>query len=251
MAATDCVPWAKGLWGLQVSATECDEQLVEANSPWELVTLLLALWLVNGAEVTTELTTEASGELLLENKSLKIAILCSGIEDGWVGPNSLDFTSEVLTLAGGKLKLLVAAEALECTDQSGGGCPSPLVWPVGLPWETEVELWETTSPFIGGATVGFVILQTAQGGGKFGWESECMGIIPISDECTTENAAIDLTLEGTTSLGTFSEEITLAFGDKLATCTNGGAEQGNVEGGNPITLTAGGELTASSETSTS
>jgi hypothetical protein len=64
-----CAQKVEGLFELQVSANECDGVLAEANSPFELITYLLAEWLTNGAPITVELGVETSGELLLEDKN--------------------------------------------------------------------------------------------------------------------------------------------------------------------------------------
>jgi len=212
------------------------------------VTFLLAEWLVGGQAVTTELTTEATGELLLEDTKVpllgKAVVLCSGIFDGWVGPNSLDWVSEVLTLA--KVATSTTAltgTAVECTNQEN--CEEPLLWAVNLGWETEVEL------MIDGTETFFVELLTGHAGGAGGpgYEIECMKSIigAITDECTAGEAISQLTLNGTELLGNFSTAFSELASVKLGNCTLGGTETGVVEGGGTVVLTGGGELTASSE----
>jgi hypothetical protein len=231
----------------------CNVKLATADSLFELVKFLLALWLRNGVEITTELTTESTGELLLEDTASGVALLCSRILDGWVGPNSLDWVSEALTLGGLAVKELVETEAIECTRQAGT-CESPLVWPKNLPWETEVELWETETALFGGLTSGFAVLILPHaGGGNPGWEVDCL--VPllglVEDLCTAPVGVFELSLNGTELLGNFSEEFTELMGGELATCEPGGGKTGIVEGGGTIALTVGaggGELTASSET---
>jgi len=229
----------------------CGVKLVEANSLFELVTFLLALWLRNGEEITAELPTESSGELLLEDIAAGIGVLCSGLLDGTVGANSADLISELLNLEGVLVKELEAASALKCVTQKGT-CTEPLVWAANLPWPTEVELWQTETALIHNSTSGFVVLILPHaGGGNPGWEVECMNAIPVEEACTAEVGVFELLLEGTTLLDDFSEEITLFMGLKLAACTIGGAEKGVVEGEASTTLTGGGELTASSESAVS
>jgi hypothetical protein len=182
-----------------------------------------------------------------------IDILCSGSGDGWIGPNSLSFGSEVLTLTGGNVKELVAAEALGCTTQVGS-CQSPLVWGVNLPYEGEVELLEEDGgPF-------FIILGLPHtGGGNLGFEIECMGIIPVVDECTAPEESVgvgpesagELKLEGSTLLAVDSAAITELVGLKRGNCSLGGSETAVLEGEGVVSLVGGGELTASSETSVS
>src|ERR1700683_4363024 len=213
-------------------------------------TFLLAEWLVGGAAVTTELTTEATGELLLEDTKVpllgKAVVLCSGIFDGWVGPNSLGWISEVLTLAGAAVSnTVLSGQALECTGQTS--CETNtvvLVWPIGLPSETEVELLEQTGgPLFEVSTVknqGFYI-------------SSCLVLgISAEDECTSTGGAVaELTLSGTSLVATASTAIVELNGGELGTCKNGGSETSVTEGSGTYAVSGGGELTASSETSTS
>ncbi len=211
------------------------------------VTFLLAEWLVNGAAVTTELNTQATGEW--EQSDIKTlagtaTILCSWILDGWVGPNSLDHVSEILTLAGLADGTLTAGTALVCTAQKGCETTSTVnLYPLHLPWESEVELMEDT-------TSSFVDLLFGTGGNP-GWELVCLVVgLSITDECTPVNAGEfvgELSLEGTTTLINFSDALTVLSGAKLMTCSVGGAESGEVTGGGAFTLVEGGESTASSE----
>src|ERR1700684_4036483 len=110
------------------------------------VEFLLALWLVGGVNVTANLATDSEGELLLEDtKTLlgKVAVLCSGILDGTVGPESKDEVTKLLSLGTLHIEIstvVLVEQGLLCTDQSGGFCPEPLVWAEKLPWDTEAEL---------------------------------------------------------------------------------------------------------------
>jgi len=223
--------------------------VLTAASASAAVTFLLAEWLVGSTAVTTELLTESTGELLLEDTALKSALLCSGILDGWVGPNSLDYISEVLSLSAG----LIAATALggtsprlKCEVQEGcaPGAAAEVV-AINLGWETEVELMED-----GGSTF-FVVLFTSTNGSKtVGWTAECtIAGVRAEDACTTPQAAAELTLEGMNLLANFSEAFTELAELKLANCSVGGTEKGVVESMTPgtIALNEGGELTASSE----
>jgi hypothetical protein len=211
-------------------------------------TFLLAEWLVGGSAVTSELLTETIGELLLEDTKTPLGaadVLCSGILDGWVGPNSLNWVTEVLSLNGTAVSSTqLSGTALTCTNQAN--CEEPLVWAAHLEWESEVELMEDTTTF-------FADLVKSHSGTTVGWEVECMKSIigAITDECVSAEGVSELALEGTTLLGNFSRAFTELAGAKLATCSLGGENSGIVEGGGAITLSGGGELTASSESAVS
>jgi len=213
---------------------------VASASAANTVTFLLALWLVNGEEVLTELLTEVTGELLLEDTALKAAVVCSGILDGWVGPESLDYVSEVLSLNGGVVTQSLGATPILCLAEAG--CAStgetPNVWPVDLPWETEVELIEETEPVFVGFAV--LLLNTP------GWEVECTILgVKSSDECKGPEGVAQLILNGTVSEGVFTKEFTELALVELGTCSLGGAKTGLVEGKGAYKLI--GELAASSE----
>ncbi len=215
-----------------------------------LPTFLLAEWLVGGTAVTTELLTETTSELLLEDTKVpllgKAALLCSFILDGWVGPSSLDWISEILTLSGVAVSTTaLSGTAVTCTNQEN--CEEPLVWAVNLGWETELELMEDSGTFF------IDLIKPHSGGGSPGWEIECMKSIigTVTDECTAAEAGAELALEGTTLLGNFSAAFTELAGIKLANCTMGGTETGVVEGGGSFAVSGGGELTASSESAVS
>jgi hypothetical protein len=212
---------------------------------------LLAECLLNGVAITSNDLVEISGELLLEDTGApaKPDVLCSGIFDGWVGPNSLDWVSEVLNLSKEAISTTpLSGLALLCTLDVRSSCEASTetidVYPVGLPWETEVELLEQTGgPF-------FIVLFFKAGGGKFGWETtNCLVFgVPATDECTTEQGAASLTLSGTTLVGHFSTEITELAGLTKANCTASSTEHtGVVEGEGNFIVSGGGELSASSE----
>lgn len=218
-----------------------------------MASTLLAEWLLNGTAITTEVLIEGSGELLLEDTKAILgsaaAVLCSGIGVGWVGPNSLDWVSEVLNLNGEAISTTpLSGLSLECTPQTG--CEtntSVLVWPIGLPYTSEVELVEQTGgPF-------FADIGRASTGGNAGWElTDCLVLgSPHEDECTTPEGAAELRLEGTTLLAIASAAFLELIGGRLALCTASGEETGLDSGEGSLTLSGGGELTASSETSVS
>jgi hypothetical protein len=218
-------------------------------------TFLLAEWLLNGVAITSNDLVEIEGEILLIDLGTGNDILCSGYFDGWVGPQSLDWVSEVLNLAKEAISSSpLVGLALLC-ERDAGSCeastPTVDVYPVGLPWETVVDLYEEP-----GDTLFFVLFFKA-GGGKLGWEvTNCLVLgISVTDECTNESTettaagASALSLSGTTLQGSFSEEVTLLAGLHLANCSVGGAEKGLAETPTPGTfiVSGGGELSASSD----
>jgi hypothetical protein len=220
------------------------------------VTFLLAEWLVNGAAVTVELLTESPGTLVLRDTGLKAAVKCEGFLDGWVGPNSLDFVSEVLNVGKEAISttnltgLMLTCTSVEtCTGTSE-------VWALNLGWETEVELMEE------GSAIYYVTLILAHaGGGQPGWSTTCTVLgIKEEDECVAQStgnagAVAELTLSGTSLLAVFSTAFTELAEEKIGNCSLGGTEKGEVssfEGkGAPFEVSGGGELTASSEGATS
>ncbi len=215
------------------------------------VTFLLALWLVKGVAVAEPLNAQAEGELTLEDRNVIVnsAVLCSGILDGTINPESLGVVSEVLTLNGVTTISLTALTepGLECTNVRK--CEEPLVWAVNLPWDTEVELVEDEGgPF-------FANLITAHtGGANPGWYVWCMknAIMPQEEECTVAQGVSQLTLEGATLLASFTEAFRALVGLAAGTCSVGGAGNGVVVSDTPfgaLKLVSGEELTASSETS--
>jgi hypothetical protein len=243
-SAQSCLPLPLplGLYSIFNPSNNIDacEGEVTVKGDYELIEVfLLATWLVNGAEVTTELTVESTGELLLEDDKAplvgKAAVLCSVIIDGWVGPNSLGFESEILTLAGLAVGTLTSGTRLACTSQTGcEATPAPLVNALNLGWETEVALAEGATS----TTIARLRLPHA-GGGNPGWEVECNVLgVKVVDECTGPEFVSGSALEGASLLEA------IAGG---ATCTQGGANSGLIEGHDTVGLTGGGELAPSSE----
>jgi hypothetical protein len=216
------------------------------------VTFLLALWLANGVAVTTALNVEGEGEGLLEDTKgglfgEAVSILCSSLGDGTVDPESLGVISEVLTLSGVAVSTTpLSGEGLKCTNVAS--CSEPRVWPIGLPYDLEVELVED------GTEIFFAVLILPHAGStNIGWLTQCKGIIgEPEDECTQTEGAGQLTLEGATLLASASSAFLELIGQSLpANCTRGGTGSGLVESdvSAPIKLVGGGELSASSEAS--
>jgi len=223
--------------GLTLLAVFAFSSVLVASASAE--TTLLAEWLFNGAAVTGTLTTEISGEISLEDNKAPIVgkadVLCSGILDGWVDANGLDFVSEVLNLT--TLVAVTLAAALLCTTISGCEAAteaSPIeVSPVGLPWSTLLVLVEngTFRDFITGS----------------GYEVLCLVLgINVEDTCTAALTSL-LVENGTAPTGALTPAGTAATPN--ANCTLGGAGTGvnTVQTEARVLDTAGGEITVSSE----
>jgi hypothetical protein len=195
---------------------------------------LLAQWLVAGALVTSALPSLSEGEILLHNTKTGLHIVCSFHAEGTIGPNSLDTITEVLSLTGVKTGTPLANETEALLCKSVAGCENSAtdieVWPVGLPWQTEVELAEPSGKF-------FDLIFKAK------YELLCLVLgIASSEECTAAE-------------GTAAEVVNAAGGgveaaekpaSPNASCTIGGAESGeNVPLAGNLTTSSEGAVTVS------
>lgn len=105
----------------------------------------LAEWLVGGAKFTGELVADTLGGLLLENTSSGGAILCSGLFEGTVAENGKDLITMVYNLSGTLIEELDetgATGGISCEGEKICGTGSE-VWPLHLPWVTDLELVTT------------------------------------------------------------------------------------------------------------
>jgi len=215
-----------------------------AVSAASAVEFLLALWLANGEPVTAALLVETEGELELTSLNagglgITTKLLCSGILDGWVGPESLDFISELLSLNGTLIPTTVlTGTPLLCANS--GNCTEPEVW-ADVPFETEVEL------MIDGASTILVDLLL-----KAGWYAQCLILgVTASELCEspTEGTAGEVTNEANgTVAGLLSQAFQELSGGLKGTCSLGGAETAEVQSvGAGITLEPGVTLSVSSE----
>jgi hypothetical protein len=213
-----------------------------AASAFAQPTFLLAEWSIGGTNVTVELRVEAAGELTLKDSGFKASVLCSAILDGWLGPNSLDYVSEVLTLGNGLTSNPLGSVALLCaTVETCGATPAPEAWAVNIPWETELELMEQDGEIF------FADFVTSPSAAKtVGWSVQCT-ILGVSeeDECTAASAVSELR-PGLGPKESFSPAFTILAGAKLANCTLGGKERGEITGELTITAVEGGEVAATS-----
>jgi hypothetical protein len=235
-----------GLWGKRstIFPDGCEEDLTVPEGEFELyeAEFLLALWLEGSTAVTSILPVEAEGELELDSLNaggLKITtrVLCSRIYDGWIGPESLDGVSELLTLGGVAVPLTaLTGTPLLCTND--GNCTEPEVWAVNLPWETELELFEVLGEFS-------IFVNLIFNGG---WYAQCLILgVTASETCEAADTAVEVTNEPNGTVDeTFSDTIQQEAGLKLGNCTSGGAGTTEVNGLVTV-LESGVSISASSE----
>jgi hypothetical protein len=216
--------------------------VLTAASASATIVFLLAEWLAGGVGLTAELLVESEGELELVSLNaggfgITTKLLCSGILDGTIGPNGLDFISDLLTLAGVEIPLTaLTGTALLCLEVTGGNCTEPEVWASGLGWNTLLELMEVNG-------VSFFVDLILNGG----WYAQCLVLgVTASETCTAAEAAVEVTNEaGGVIDNTFSDAFQELAGLKLANCSVGGNETGEVNGLG-TTSESGVTLTASS-----
>jgi hypothetical protein len=161
-------------------------------------TMLLAEWLANGAEITANLSITVTGALLLEDTETiagKAAVLCEGIAIGSIGANGKGEITEIQNLSKEKIGVL-GGLGVKCVAETGCAAAteaSPIeVWPVGLPWKTELFLMENgTFLFLVSATeVGYELLCLVLG---INTENTCKasdGEIEVANDADTGDAAI-------------------------------------------------------------
>lgn len=101
-------------------------------------------WLVEGVSISSgegALATVTEENLEFANIERKSGVLCSGIFDGTVGPESTDTITKVLNLAGTEIKELdesAATSGISCTGTTTCESGSE-IWLLNLPWLTELE----------------------------------------------------------------------------------------------------------------
>ncbi len=114
------------------------------------LTFALAQWLAGGNLILEALLSDAVGSLLFEDLLTGAAFLCSGLFEGTVGPESADEITMVYSLPGTtlieELDEATATKGLVCTEGLVL-CSKVEIWPLKLPWLTEVELDVETGLF--------------------------------------------------------------------------------------------------------
>ncbi len=110
----------------------------------------LGQWLANGAFLLSAFGSETNEEVAFENTEAKVGILCSTLLDGTLGPESSDEVTKMLNLSAVEIPELDEAGAtggLDCVS-TGNVCENGSeLWPVNLPWRTELVLDKQTGEF--------------------------------------------------------------------------------------------------------
>jgi hypothetical protein len=182
-----------------------EHQCVEANQStgkWE--------W----QEVTGTEKVKSIGTLKLTDKKASIlgetSILCSGTNEGSVGPSKFSRTTSIT--------------ATSCTIEKAGGCESliGLAKPIHLPWQG--ELIETENE------VRNVIKEGT--GGNPGWETECETLEgKKKDVCESEGAGKEEILNAENKATSLLLLVLLRFlPRRKGKCSLGGKEEGEVAG---------------------
>jgi hypothetical protein len=210
------------------------------------------LWLVNGNEILTGelLPTETTGLLTLTTLlfgSPVVSVHCEGTFDGSVGPNGEDEITEVLNTAKELINQLGEAPelALSCEVVAISGTSRCVVgslaelWPVNLPWHTQIELMAAGSNewldhlFGGGANKepGYMVLCLNSSGGNE--ENTCEGLTSSRLENMPAPESDVLGIFGLAAETEPSEKCTTPF------------TEGDIEGEGLIFLTSGLPLSVS------
>lgn len=151
-------------------------------------------FLLNAAAITTKISTETTGELLLEDSeaSPKVDVTCSGIFDGTIEPEGvLGFIEKVLNLS------KVEEVPLKC---SASLCTTVTVTPIHLPWHVEVEL-------VAGEYR--LHLLNEEAGKVPGYTVDCNSIVGLVEDTCEGLAVVDLTSAATDVEGMFLEDATI------------------------------------------
>jgi hypothetical protein len=135
---------------------------------------LAAEWLVGGNKILAALTATNTAEVLFEDSGSGLAIVCSMLFDGTIGPGGGDNVTSILTLAG--VEVTAAAPLLCKREAVCEESATEIEWsPVGLPWKTTLILLTTLFEDL------FFSMK---------YKFACLVLkVLVSDECTTPNEA--------------------------------------------------------------
>ncbi len=208
----------------------CAFSAFASTQAFAALTFALAQWLAGGNLILEALLSDAVGSLLFEDLLTGAAFLCSGLFEGTVGPESADEITMVFSLSGvlpPELDESTAMEGIVCTEGLVL-CSKAEIWPLKLPWLTEVELDVETGLFYELTT-----------GAEYNLLCEVLGMDKVELCVAVAGTAGELlnVTGGVEAMGVAEPE---------STCS-GEAEMGLVEAdsGNLITLTNGEALTVS------
>jgi len=224
----------KHLLGLTLLAVFAFSAVLASSASAEVT--LLAEWLKNGTAVVAALEALSGEELTLGHLGLA-EVKCSGFFDGLVEANGKDIIESVLNLAnelvGEKLVgLPVLCESLKTCEKTG----DVEVWPVNLPWVTNLYLMESGS---------FLDLFSNGGKGNPGFNVACLVLgIALDEECTGETSSI-MTNGATDVVGEFNLADLTA--EQLEATCKGEAQVGFQTGVGLTQLVNGETLSVSSE----
>lgn len=191
-------------------------------------TTLLAVWLLNGSEIVSNISTTQTGEFILEDTKVGIGIECSVSLVGTVGSNGTSTVTGVLSLAGAEVTL-TAPLSCESHKFCEEGTADIELSPEGLPYPSLIFLMSN----------GEILRLTF----IWKWFSACLVLgLKVSEECGWEDVEYQVknVTGGVETTGT---------GTPGGQCTTGGAGAGVLTfvAGNLMTPTAGGTLSVASE----
>ena len=177
----------------------------------------LALWLLNGADLTVADLVDIAGTLLFHNTTNGAIIDCEGLFEGTVGPGSEDEITMVYELLGRLIEELTG-EGLLC--EALASCENSTdveIWPLNLPFLTELEQDSETLLFYDLLVPNVNNLLPA-------YHIRCLVFgLNFEEECTTPSGAA-------TELVNVAEGVeTKGATEPLGSC-GGGTENAEVEG---------------------
>ena len=175
-------------------------------------------WYINESPVTGSANVENKEELTLTDLKTPVgeaSVKCQATLDGTVHSEGKDETTAILTSTGEEVsKTKLVGTFLDCTAVKGCSGLAE-VWPLGLPWKTQLEgsaeteiLDDTTSA----SSVGFEVVCTVLG-------------IKTTDECTqslTASVMEDIVIEESIDLLAISNE------QNTGNCSLGGTGSGDI-----------------------
>jgi hypothetical protein len=190
---------------------------------------LESTWLVGGVKPTTQVATDSIGELLLEDTKggpfgEKSAVLCTGTDEGFVGPGPADETTKVTVT---KCVVVTLCE----------NSPEVKAEALNLPWNTKIEL-------IGAVFYDDITAKV----GEVSYKTSCTLFgITVEDACKLALARVLVINAGN---NVEIEALDTDADQPSANCSRGGAGTGKIDTdtlANNLVLTVSGASLAVSE----